>query len=1126
MPGRLLLVLFLAFVFGSIAQPTKPNFARLNTANGAVELKELYIDVKASGNYATTTLEMKFFNDNERVLEGNLELPLPEAAYVVGFSMDMNGVWRDAVIVEKQKARQTFESIERRGVDPALLEKKEGNVFSVRVFPIPVNGYKSVRITYEEKLTPQREYLLPLHFPQTLSRFSLKANVLNESEMPVWANNKIQDVSFSSNNGVFEINKSWEKVKANRDFGFRLMTENKERLFIETDKHDKGLHFFQTQWCINLQPQQKAAPHSLCILWDVSESSKGRNMEKDIAVIRSYISNIQNLKVTVATFSVVMHKIKPFDIVNSNCDELMAFLRKSTPDGATQLGSLDLTRFDADEFILSSDGITTIGNGTIADLTRPINILQSSKTANVVALQAIAEKSGGQYLNLNTLSEQKAVAALQSQTMHVIRLTTTGKVEVNEPSAMETGCVKIFGRLNGDAGKIKIEVGYGNHVVETRELEVLASQAKDCNGIVARQCGNNELNTLLKDKEKNKDKIIALSRQYSIVTDYTSMLILDRLQDYIQYNIEPPAELKVAYDSVMKVNGKTSTKTEKEKLESVERMAKECIGFHSIDFDARLKEQKRKEEERLLRLQENKASSVITPAFFETRDTTSQQGTGKISVHLMSQDGEGLVNAPINIVDARGANTSVGSITDLDGNAILNNLAPGKYSLKCAFIGYKANVLKDVVVKPGVNTRLRVKLKPSYNNLEEVEIIAYKVPLIERGNTTMSSTTETRELSSANIQNVTDLASSTAGVYQEDEAQGISIRGAREDATVYYVNGRKVIGRPNVPAQGYQSPIYQWTSEDMADFSDVVAVQDTQKHIRVNASKQTFYGLLLDSTTGSVYENYLRFKPIYGQEVAYFIDAADILKDKGQNAEALRVLSSIAEIRTENPALLRILAHRLEQIGEQKLAVQLFEKITQLRGEDPQSFRDLALALEKDGRYDEAVAQFIKVLKGNWDGRFPEIEKIVLNELNHLLNAHPNISAAKQVDKAWVVPVEYKARVVLTWDTDNCDIDLWVTEPNGEKCYYSHNQTQGGGHMSRDFTQGFGPEEYVIRQTQNGSYKIQANYYGSRQVTKAEPTTLQVKIFRDYGTSSEKVEDVSLRLDNVKETIDVATIEF
>lgn len=1118
MLGRLLLVLFLAFVSGSKAQPTKPNFARLNTASGAVELKELSIDVKASGNYATTTLEMKFFNDNERVLEGNLELPLPEAAYVVGFSMDMNGVWRDAVIVEKQKARQTFESIERRGVDPALLEKNEGNVFSVRVFPIPINGYKSVRITYEEKLTPQREYLLPLHFPQTLNRFTLKAMVLNESEMPVLANNEIQDVSFSGSNGAFAVNKSWEKVKANRDFGFKLMTENKERLFVETDKQDKGLHFFQTQWCINLQPQQKVAPQSLCILWDVSESSKGRNTEKDLAVIRSYVSNLRNVKVTVATFSVVLHKIKPFEIVNGNCDELIAFLRQGIPDGATQLGSLDLKRFDVDEFILSSDGITTIGNGTITDLSRPINILQSSKTANTVVLQAIAEKSGGQYLNLNTLSEQKATAALQSQTMRVVRVSTTGKVEVNEPTAIETGCFKIFGRLNGDAGKIRIEVGYGNHVVETRELEVLASQAKDCNGIVVRQCGNNEINRLLKDKTVNKDKIIALSKRFSIVTDYTSMLILDRLQDYIQYNIEPPAELKAAYDSVMKVNGKALSTTEKDKLEALEQMAKSCRNFHAIDFDAKWKEQKRKEEERIRMLDNSKASAN---GINNSIDTASHPGTGKISIHLVDEENEGFVGANIVVLDANGANTSTGTVADFDGNALLNNLQPGKYSLKFAYIGYETQILKGVSVKAGINTRLNVKLKRSNNNMQEVQVVAYRMPLVERSSTSISSTIESKNIRNLPTQSVTDLASQTAGVYQEDDAQGISVRGGREDATVYYVNGRKVIGRPNIRAQSYL-----WTSEDIADFSDVVTVRDTQKHIRLNVSKQTFYDLLLDSRTGSVYENYLRFKPIYGQEVAYFIDAADILRDKGQNAEALRVLSSIAEIRTENHALLRILAHRLEQIGEQKLAVQLFEKIAQLRGEDPQSFRDLALALEKDGRYDEAVEQFIKVLKGNWDGRFPEIEKIVLNELNHLLSAHPNIAAAKKVDKAWVVPVEYKARVILTWDTDNCDIDLWVTEPNGEKCFYSHNQTQGGGHMSRDFTQGFGPEEYVIRQTQNGSYKIQANYYGSRQVTKPEPTTLQVKIFRDYGTSSEKVEEVSLRLDNVKETIDVATIEF
>lgn len=39
-------------------------------------------------------------------------------------------------------------------------------------------------------------------------------------------------------------------------------------------------------------------------------------------------------------------------------------------------------------------------------------------------------------------------------------------------------------------------------------------------------------------------------------------------------------------------------------------------------------------------------------------------------------------------------------------------------------------------------------------------------------------------------------------------------------------------------------------------------------------------------------------------------------------------------------------------------------------------------------------------------------------------------------------------RVVLTWYADNTDIDLWVTDPKGEKAFYGHQLTYQGGRMS------------------------------------------------------------------------------
>jgi len=101
---------------------------------------------------------------------------------------------------------------------------------------------------------------------------------------------------------------------------------------------------------------------------------------------------------------------------------------------------------------------------------------------------------------------------------------------------------------------------------------------------------------------------------------------------------------------------------------------------------------------------------------------------------------------------------------------------------------------------------------------------------------------------------------------------------------------------------------------------------------------------------------------------------------------------------------------------------------------------------------------------------------------------------------------------VLTWDADNTDIDLWVTDPNGERAFYGRRLTFQGGRMSRDFTGGYGPEEFSVKVAKPGKYRIEANFYGHRQQIVAGATTLQAKLQTRFGTSASEERIVTLRL--------------
>ncbi|MBU3927532.1 MAG: hypothetical protein KKB74_06975, partial [Bacteroidetes bacterium] len=89
-------------------------------------------------------------------------------------------------------------------------------------------------------------------------------------------------------------------------------------------------------------------------------------------------------------------------------------------------------------------------------------------------------------------------------------------------------------------------------------------------------------------------------------------------------------------------------------------------------------------------------------------------------------------------------------------------------------------------------------------------------------------------------------------------------------------------------------------------------------------------------------------------------------------------------------------------------------------------------------------------------------------------------------------------QIGLSWNTDDTDVDLWVTDPSGEKIYYSNTISASGGYLDRDDTNGFGPENiYWVENIPDGNYLIQVHYYSGNPAT-----GYQVKVTNGLGFSA------------------------
>ena len=129
-------------------------------------------------------------------------------------------------------------------------------------------------------------------------------------------------------------------------------------------------------------------------------------------------------------------------------------------------------------------------------------------------------------------------------------------------------------------------------------------------------------------------------------------------------------------------------------------------------------------------------------------------------------------------------------------------------------------------------------------------------------------------------------------------------------------------------------------------------------------------------------------------------------------------------------------------------------------------------------------------------------------------------------DRRFVGNLDCDARIVLTWDSNDSDMDLWVTDVLGERCSYAHQLTRSGGRMSDDFTNGYGPEEFLIKRALHGVYKIEANYYGTSQQIIAGGTTVQAEIFTNWGRANQRSKKITLQLKGESEVVFVGNVQF
>jgi hypothetical protein len=258
----------------------------------------------------------------------------------------------------------------------------------------------------------------------------------------------------------------------------------------------------------------------------------------------------------------------------------------------------------------------------------------------------------------------------------------------------------------------------------------------------------------------------------------------------------------------------------------------------------------------------------------------------------------------------------------------------------------------------------------------------------------------------------------------------------------------------------------------------------------------------LTGKTDDDYKAYLKIRADYIGSPAFYFDMADWFYTHGDRETALRVLTSNAELELENATLYRLLGYRLKEYMEYGVEKFVCRKVARWRPMEPQSHRDYALALADNGEAQAALDSLCSLLEKRYTSNILKrnygFGEVLVTDINHLIAENPGIDTSK-IDERLRMALPVDLRVVLNWNMNSTDIDLYVTDPYGSECFYNRKATGTGGRLNANMKDGYGPEQFLLKNAPKGAYQIYVGYSGDRQVASAGPSVVMVEVYLYAG---------------------------
>ena len=535
-------------------EETAPPLSLTASDGSGLELVSMEARAVVQGPLAFTELHLTFRNPEPRQIEGRFAITLPAQAAISRLAMKLPAGWQEAEVVERQAARRAYEDVLHRRQDPALLEKKAGNEFRARIFPIPPKGLKEIKLSYSQPLDRSaRPYRLPLRGLPRMQQLKITA----------FLSRTAQREAATSLGGT---RLTQEVIRVDKK-GYKPETDFE----VQPQAAVRGLRHGNLV-VARFKPEistKKAVIKGLLVLVDTS-ASRAAGFEAQVRMLGQLLARLGSshgaeLPLQVTCFDQGLSTVYDGPIGELSRDHLQSILARRALGASDLHGALRwaATAVGRDRLLLVTDGVATAGK-VQADRLREAarGLRQRFKRIDAVMVGGIRDEELLRKLVRGTLEQDGATLDGDRPAEELARRlgqTTVSGLELDVPGARWVWPSRLDGLQPGDEVLVFADLPPGK-LVEGQPVTISISGPFKQKARVAlapvkkpllhRAWVQAQIERLghLRDeagsegrKQQIDKQIVALSTDNRVLCDLTALLVLETESDYERYGIDRKA---------------------------------------------------------------------------------------------------------------------------------------------------------------------------------------------------------------------------------------------------------------------------------------------------------------------------------------------------------------------------------------------------------------------------------------------------------------------------------------------------------------------------------------------------------------------------------------------------------